>query len=274
MSRRRSGQSGELAKTLHFCTGSHGPVLLHHRTHLEVLLENRVDVLHGGAASFGDALAAFSVDDVVVAALLVGHGIDDGFDARELALINFRILGKVLKWSHLRQHVNNLFERTHFANLLQLIAKIFQRKFFLAELTFEIGSGFFVDGLFHTFNKRHEIAHAENAGDDALGIKTFEGIVLFAEADELYRGAGDFTDGKCRAAARVAIEFGENYAGEPEALVEFSRGAHGILTNHGIGDEKHFAGLQFFLQHAQLVHQIIVNVQAAGSVHQNDVAGG
>ncbi len=55
--------------------------------------------------------------------------------------------------------------------------------------------------------------------------------------------------------------------------MKFSCRSHGVLTNHGIGDEEHLAGLQFFLQHAQLVHQIIVNVQAAGSVHQDYIAG-
>ena len=56
--------------------------------------------------------------------------------------------------------------------------------------------------------------------------------------------------------------------------MEFSGGAHGILTNHGIRDEENLAGLQLFLQHAQLVHQFIVDVQAAGGVHEDHVAGG
>ena len=38
--------------------------------HLQVLLEDLVHFLHGGAAACGDALAAFAVDDVVIAALL------------------------------------------------------------------------------------------------------------------------------------------------------------------------------------------------------------
>jgi len=31
----------------------------------------------------------------------VGHGVDDGFDARELALVDFRIFGKILERTHL-----------------------------------------------------------------------------------------------------------------------------------------------------------------------------
>src|SRR6059036_3358869 len=68
---RCSGQPREFAEPLYLRAGGHGPVLLHHRAHLQVLLEDGVDVLHGRAAAFGDALAAFAVDDVVIAALLI-----------------------------------------------------------------------------------------------------------------------------------------------------------------------------------------------------------
>ena len=56
--------------------------------------------------------------------------------------------------------------------------------------------------------------------------------------------------------------------------MEFAGGTHRVLADHGVGDEQHFAGLQFFFQHAQLIHQIIIDVQAAGGVHQDHVAGG
>src|SRR5260370_38546131 len=88
-------QTAEFAEAFHFCAGGHGAVLLHHGAHLQALLEDGVDVLNGGAAAFGDALAALAVDAVVVAALLVGHGVDDGFAARELAFVDFGILGTI-----------------------------------------------------------------------------------------------------------------------------------------------------------------------------------
>ena len=56
------------------------------------------------------------------------------------------------------------------------------------------------------------------------GIEAFERVVFFAEADKFYRRAGDFADGERRAAAGVAIELGENDAGEAEALVKFAGG--------------------------------------------------
>jgi len=70
-------------------------------------------------------LPAFAVDDVV-SRRLVGHGIDDGFDARELASSTFRIFGRFLERTHLGEHVDDLFERAHLANLLELVGKIFK----------------------------------------------------------------------------------------------------------------------------------------------------
>src|SRR5216684_3743320 len=218
----RSRQTREFAEAFHFAAGGHGAVLLHHGAHLQVLLEDGVDVLDGGATALGDALAAFAVNDVVVAALLVCPGVDDGFDARELAFVDFRVFGKILERTHLREHIHDFFERSHLANLLELIAEVLESEFFLAELALQFGGGFFIDSLFHAFDERHEVAHAENAGDDALGIKTFEGVVFFAEADEFYRRAGDFSDAQRGAATGVAIELGENHAGKAQALVKFA----------------------------------------------------
>ena len=65
-------------------------------------------------------------------------------------------------------------------------------------------------------------------------------VVFFADADELDRRAGDFADGKRRAAAGVAVELGEDHARDTQPLVEFPRGAHGVLPDHGVGDEQHF----------------------------------
>src|SRR5216683_6561511 len=111
----RSRQTREFAEAFHFAAGGHGAVLLHHGAHLQVLLEDGINVLNRCAAALGDALPALAVNNVMVAALLVGHGIDDGFDARELALVDFRILGKILERTHLGEHVDDFFEWAHLA---------------------------------------------------------------------------------------------------------------------------------------------------------------
>ena len=54
--------------------------------------------------------------------------------------------------------------------------------------------------------------------------------------------------------------------------MKFTGGTHRVLPDHRVGDEQHFARLQFLLQIGQLVHQLVVDVQAAGGVDQHHIA--
>src|SRR6266851_5142015 len=88
----RSRQTREFAEAFHFAAGGHSAVLLHHGAHLQVLLEDGVNVLDRCAATLGDALPPLAVNNVVVAALFVGHRIDDGLHLLQLFLIHLRSL--------------------------------------------------------------------------------------------------------------------------------------------------------------------------------------
>src|SRR6476469_1053157 len=59
--------------------------------------------------------------------------------------------------------------------------------------------GFFlVNILFRLFDQRENVAHAQNAGDDAVRMERFQRVVLFAHTDEVDGLAGDLADGKRR----------------------------------------------------------------------------
>src|SRR5262249_38668879 len=68
--------------------------VLEHLSHLGVLAEELVDFLDSGARSAGDAFAAAAVDDLVMLALVLRHGVDDGFHARELRIVD--VVGSLL----------------------------------------------------------------------------------------------------------------------------------------------------------------------------------
>ncbi len=86
--------------------------------------------------------------------------------------------------------------------------------------------------------------------------------------------AGNFADGEGRAAARVAVELREDDTCDAELFVKFACGANSVLPDHGVGDEQNFGGIQFALQHLQFVHQLGVDVEAAGGVDEDYVVGG
>ena len=81
-------------------------------------------------------------------------------------------------------------------------------------------------------------------------------------------------DRERRAAARVAIHFGQDDASDAEPLVELIRRLHRVLTGHGVGDKQDFGRVQRFLQLMQFLHQLFVNVQAAGGIDQQNVPPG
>ena len=74
--------------------------------------------------------------------------------------------------------------------------------------------------VFGLLDERHDVAHAEDAANDAVGMERLEGVGLFADADELDGLAGDVANRERRATAGVAVHLGEDDAGEREALVE------------------------------------------------------
>ena len=123
-------------------------------------------------------------------------------------------------------------------------------------------------------DQAEDVAHAQNALRDAVGMEGFESVGLFAYADELERLAGYGANRERRAAAGVAVHLGENSPGDAEALVEFIGGFDGVLAGHGVGDEQDFGGVEQVFELAQLGHQIFVDVEAAGGVDQHHVAAG
>ena len=65
-----------------------------------------------------------------------------------------------------------------------------------------------IDGLLGAFDQRKHVAHAEDAGNNTLGVEGFERVVFLADSHKLHRRPGHFADREGRAATRIAIELG------------------------------------------------------------------
>ena len=124
------------------------------------------------------------------------------------------------------------------------------------------------------FDQRQHIAHPQDSLGHAVRIKGLERVIFFADADELHRLMGNLLDGKRRATPRVAIHLCQNHACDTDAPVKLFRGPNGILAGHRIGNEQYLDRMGLALDANKLVHQLVVNVQAAGCVdHQGIEAG-
>src|SRR5712692_2140891 len=109
---------GELAQAAELAFGRGGAELLDHPAHLHILLQDLVDILHGGAAAAGDAFAPLAVNEAVVVALGRGHGIDDGLDALQTPFVHLGVAREIRQRADLGQHAHHLLERAHLAELL------------------------------------------------------------------------------------------------------------------------------------------------------------
>ena len=125
--------------------------------------------------------------------------------------------------------------------------------------------------LLEVLHQADDVAEAQDALGEAVGAELLELVELLALAQELHRLAGHGLDGQRRAAACVAVELGEDEAVEVQATVELRRGAHRVLADHRVDDEQDVLGLDRLLDLLELVHERVVDGEAAGGVDDHHV---
>src|SRR5262249_17098835 len=108
--------------------------LLHHLAQLRVLLQEPVHVLHVGPAAARDPLPPAAVDHLGTVPLAWRHRADDRVEAIEVGRLALELLGRALEHLAERQHAEDLIERAHLSELLELIAEVLEREGVLAEL--------------------------------------------------------------------------------------------------------------------------------------------
>ena len=116
-----------------------------------------------------------------------------------------------------------------------------------------------------------DVAHAEDAAGDALGVEILEPVEPLAGADQLDRLAGDGAHRERRAAAAVAVDAGEHDAGDADPLVEGLGEVDRVLAGQGVGDEQDLVRVGVPLDLGHLGHQRFVDMGAAGGVEDHHV---
>ena len=106
---------------------------------------------------------------------------------------------------------------------------------------------------------------------EAIGIELLEIFQPLAAADKRNRHADDRHDRQRRAAARIAVELAQDDAADAEPAVELARALDGVLPCHRVGDVQQIRGLRRVANRLELGHQLVVDVQAACRVDDDDV---
>ena len=121
------------------------------------------------------------------------------------------------------------------------------------------------------FDKGDDIAHIQNAASHPCRIEFLQRVLLFADADQLDRAAGDLAHRQRGTATRITVKAGQHNAGDVDSLVEGSRRGHGVLTSHRIGDQQDLVRVGQRLYLAKLGHQPFINGDPAGRIEDQDI---
>src|SRR4051812_27309466 len=263
--RRLAGLPHERPEVRHLAA----PDLAHQLAHLVELLHELVDLLDARPRALGDAKPARALDELGPPALLRRHRQDDRLDAVDLALVDLHL--RELLARQARQHAEDRLERAHLAQRLELLEEVIERELVAAQLALELERLVLLELLLGLLDERHDVAHAEDALRHPLGVEALELVELLAHAGEQDRLAGDGLDAQRGAAAGVAVELAHQDAVELDRLAELLGDVHGVLAGHRVDDEQDVVRLDRAADVDELLHELGVDVQAAGGVDDQDV---
>ena len=155
---------------------------------------------------------------------------------------------------------------------MELVEVILEGEGVGAHLAHHVRSLFLLEALLRLLDEAEHVAHAEYARGHAVRVEGLDVGELFADAGELDGLARDRAHGDGRAAAGVAVQLGEDDAIHAQLLVEGIGDGDGVLTGHGVDDEEDLLRLDRGADLAQLLHELLVDVQTAGGVDDDRVA--
>ena len=150
-------------------------------------------------------------------------------------------------------------------------ARSSRSKLALGHLGGELFGFVVVDGLGRLLDQADDVAHAEDAAGDALGVKRLDRADPLAGADEHDRLAGDRAHRQRRAAARVAVDPGQHDAGDAGALAKRLGEVDRVLAGHRVGDQQRLVRAGRLAHRRDLEHQLLVDVEPAGGVENDHV---
>ena len=234
-------------------------------------LQQPVQLLHLQPGAGGDAALAARLQEVGVAALLLGHRVDQRDLPADHPVVEAGLVHLLRHLGHAGHQAHHALHAAHLLHLLQLALQVVHVELALLEALHHPLGGLGLQRLLRLLDQRDDVAHAEDAAGDALGVELLERVELLAEADELDRLAGDGAHRERRAAAAVAVHAGQDHAGDADPAVELLGDVHRVLAGQAVDDEQRLVRLGRVADGGDLGHQLVVDVQAAGGVEHDHV---
>ena len=102
-------------------------------------------------------------------------------------------------------------------------------------------------------------------------MEQLDHVQLLAGTHKLDGLAGGRPDGQGRAAPGVTVQLGQHHAVDAQGIVEGGGGVHRVLAGHGVHHQQDLIGVDGGLNVLQLVHELLVDMEAARRVQQDRV---
>src|SRR3954463_7916238 len=267
-SKRRRGVAGlphERPEVRHLAA----PDLAHQLAHLVELLDELVDLLGARPRALRDAKPARALDELGPPALLRRHRQDDRLDAVDLALVDLHL--RQLLAREPGQHAEDRLQRPHLAQRLELLEEVLEGELVAAQLALELERLVLLELLLGLLDQRHDVAHPEDPLRHPLRVEALELVELLPHAGEQDRLARDRLDAQRGAATGVAVELAHEHAVELDGLGELLGDVDRVLAGHRVDHEQDVVRLDRRADVDELLHELRVDVQAAGGVDDEDV---
>ena len=217
----------------------------------------------------GNALHPPRVQNRRLLALFGGHRLDDRLDTNQLAIVEFHAVGQRVREE--RQPLHHVAQAAHFLEQTDLLQEVRQGELARQQALGILLGLLLVDELAEIIHQADNVAHAQNAAGHALGAERLKLIKPFAHTHVLDRCARDHLDRQRRATAGIAIELGQHHPVDAHFLVEMLGRCDGVLADHRVDDQQHVVRRGLLADSAQLVHQLLIDGQAAGGIEDHHI---
>jgi hypothetical protein len=161
--------------------------------------------------------------------------------------------------------------RAHLAHAAELLEEVLERELRLAHPGGELLGLALRHGLLRLLDEADDVAHAEDAPGEPLRVEHLEPVELLADAEEQDGLARDLPQRERGTAARVAVHLREHETVDADALGERLPDAHGLLPDHAVDDQDDLMRAHRALEVLELAHELIVDVQTAGGVEDEEI---
>ena len=186
-------------------------------------------------------------------------------------LLLVEVLDRLARLPHPGEHGEHLLHRSDVLELLHLAEEVGEGEVLaLGDLRGDPLGLLLVEGLLGLLDQGQDVAHVEDPGGHPIGVEDLEVRHLLPGRGEEDRQAGHVPHGQGRAAAGIAVELGQDDAGDVDALLERVRGGDGVLADHGVDDEEDLVGIDGVADLGRLLHHLGVDAEAPRGVDDDD----